>query len=213
MTDTGIGMDQDTQSQIFEPFFTTKEKGHGTGLGLSTAYGIVKQSGGEITVYSEPGRGACFKIYLPRLDGEGKVHIADAPPTPIECGHETILVVEDEDRLREMIVEVLSRCGYTVLEAPDGPTALERYADKAPIVDLVMTDVMMPKMNGRQFAREFSKHQPHARILYMSGYTDDIILDHGVLAPGTLFIHKPFSRKELVDMLQNILTESKESGK
>ena len=213
VTDTGIGMDQNTQSQIFEPFFTTKEKGHGTGLGLSTAYGIVKQSGGEITVYSEPGRGACFKIYLPRLDGEVHVHAADAPPTPIECGHETILVVEDENRLREMIVEVLSRCGYTVLEAPDGPTALERYADSDPMVDLVVTDVMMPKMNGREFAREFSKHQPHARILYMSGYTDDIILDHGVLAPGTLFIHKPFSRKELVDMLQNILTESKEPGK
>ena len=213
VTDTGIGMDQNTQLQIFEPFFTTKEKGHGTGLGLSTAFGIVKQSGGELTVYSEPGRGACFKIYLPRVDGQERAPSTDTQAMTVECGHETILVVEDEDRLREMIVEALRRCGYTVLEAPDGPAALERYAHGDPVVDLVVTDVMMPKMNGREFAKQFLTQQPHAKILYMSGYTDDIILDDGVLAPGTLFIHKPFTQKELTGMILKILADRDDSGK
>jgi len=207
ITDTGAGMDQNTQSQIFEPFFTTKEKGHGTGLGLSTAYGIVKQSGGEITVYSEPGQGTCFKIYLPRVDKP--LPTADGGPAPAsaECGDETILVVEDENGVRGLIVEALRRCGYHVLEAPDGPTALARYAQNNRMIDLVLTDVMMPKMNGREFANKFLVGQPQAKILFMSGYTDDFIMERGVLTPGTLFIHKPFTQGELTRMISKILTE------
>jgi two-component system cell cycle sensor histidine kinase/response regulator CckA len=207
ITDTGAGMDQNTQSQIFEPFFTTKEKGHGTGLGLSTAYGIVKQSGGEITVYSEPGQGTCFKIYLPRVDKP--LPTADSGPAPAsaECGDETILVVEDENGVRGLIVEALRRCGYNVLEAPDGPTALARYAQNNRMIDLVLTDVMMPKMNGREFANKFLVGQPQAKILFMSGYTDDFIMERGVLTPGTLFIHKPFTQGELTRMISKILTE------
>ncbi len=205
--DTGVGMDQNTQSQIFEPFFTTKEKGQGTGLGLSTAYGIVKQSGGEIMVYSEPGQGSCFKIYLPRVDKPLPTADNSAAPAAVECGHETILVVEDEKGVRGLIVEALRRCGYNVLDAPDGPTALARYTQNSRMIDLVLTDVMMPKMNGREFADKFLVAQPQAKILYMSGYTDDFIMERGVLTPGTLFIHKPFTQSELTRMISKILAE------
>jgi two-component system cell cycle sensor histidine kinase/response regulator CckA len=205
VTDTGIGMDPHVQSRIFEPFFTTKEKGHGTGLGLSTAYGIIKQSGGEIMVYSEPGQGTSFKIYLPLVHAEQEADQAAAAPVPAECGHETILVVEDEERLREMIVTALSQCGYNVLEASDGPSALDRYARDPRVIDLVLTDVMMPKMNGKAFADQFLNHRPQTRILYMSGYAGDIILQQGALKPHTLFIHKPFTQKELIRTILKIL--------
>jgi two-component system, cell cycle sensor histidine kinase and response regulator CckA len=207
VTDTGIGMDQNTLSQIFEPFFTTKPKGHGTGLGLSTAYGIIKQSGGEITAYSDPGRGTCFKIHLPRIDSALGVQPSGETGPPPACGHETILIVEDEDHVREMIVEALSRCGYRMLSAPDGPTALARYAHGAMQVDLVVTDVMMPKMNGKEFARQFILEQPQAKILYMSGYTDDVILEHGELKPDTQFIHKPFTQGDLIRKILEIMGE------
>ena len=205
VTDTGIGMDPHVQSKIFEPFFTTKEKGQGTGLGLSTAYGIIKQSGGEIMVYSEPGHGTCFKIYLPLVQAGQETVQAEPIPAAGERGHETILVVEDEDRLREMIVTALTQSGYTVLEASDGPSALDRYAHNPRAIDLVLTDVMMPKMNGKAFADRFLRHRPQTRVLYMSGYADDIILKHGALKPDTLFIHKPFTQKELIGMIHKIL--------
>ena len=205
VTDTGIGMDPHVQSKIFEPFFTTKEKGQGTGLGLSTAYGIIKQSGGEIMVYSEQGHGTSFKIYLPLVHAGQDATQAEAVSAAAECGHETILVVEDEDRLREMIVTALSQCGYTVLEASDGPGALARFAQDPRVIDLVLTDVMMPKMNGKAFADQFLKHRPQTRVLFMSGYADDIILKHGTLQPDTLFIHKPFTQKELIGVILKIL--------
>jgi two-component system cell cycle sensor histidine kinase/response regulator CckA len=207
ITDTGIGMDQSTQARIFEPFFTTKGKGHGTGLGLSTAFGIVKQSGGEMSVYSEPGQGACFKIYLPRVDSPLPATEMSVAREPTECDQATILVVEDENGVRKMIVESLRLCGYTVMEAKDGPTALAQYAQSNPMIDLVLTDVVMPEMNGREFAQKFIVTQPQAKILYMSGYTDDFILDRGVLSPGTLFIHKPFTQSELVRMISKILAK------
>ena len=207
VTDTGIGMDPHVQSKIFEPFFTTKEKGQGTGLGLSTAYGIIKQSGGEIIVYSEPGHGTSFKIYLPLAHAGQEAALAEPVTVASERGHETILVVEDEDRLREMIVTALRQSGYTVLEASDGPSALDRYAHAPHAIDLVLTDVMMPKMNGKAFADQFLRHRPKTKVLFMSGYADDIILKHGALEPDILFIHKPFTQKELIRMILKILAD------
>jgi len=207
VSDTGVGMDRKTQAQIFEPFFTTKEKGHGTGLGLSTVYGIVKQSGGEISVYSEPGRGTSFRIYLPQIDAPGDESVPDTSTAPAACGSETILVVEDEDSVRNLIIEALSHCGHNVLQAPDGPTALAQFGDGAIQVDLVLTDVVMPKMDGKEFSERFRKGHPQAKILYMSGYTDDAILEHGVLSPDTPFIHKPFSPGALTRKIQEVLVQ------
>jgi PAS domain S-box-containing protein len=205
ITDTGTGMDQETQARIFEPFYTTKEMGHGTGLGLSTVYGIVKQSGGEIALYSEPGNGTCFKIYLP-LANDSVRHRKPEPSAPPVCGTETILVVEDEDALRRLVAEVLKQCGYTVLTASDGPTALEKFGagDKGPI-DLILTDVVMPRMNGKALVSRLQPIYPEAKFLFISGYTDDAIVNHGVLAPGTPFLHKPFTPDQLIRKIQSVL--------
>ena len=206
VTDSGIGMDGQTLARLFEPFFTTKELGKGSGLGLSTAYGIVKQSGGSIVVHSEVGKGTTFKVYLPR-DLSAPVATSARPRTiPRRAkGDETILVVEDEDALRRLATRLLEKAGYTVLSAADGEQALitcQRHAGK---IDLLLTDVVMPRMSGKRLAERLAKLRPALKILYMSGYTDDAIVQHGVLEAGTQFIAKPFSEADLTRKIRAVL--------
>ena len=193
VSDTGHGMTAEVQAHIFEPFFTTKEVGKGTGLGLATVYGIAKQSGGHITVYSEPGHGAVFKLYLPRVE-EAPGTAEPARPTEItRRGSETVLLVEDDEPLRTLAREILSIQGYTVLDAISPSEAL-RLADAHPgPIHLLLTDVVMPQMNGRQVADHLLAARPGLKVLFMSGYTDAAIVEHGVLEPGTQFLQKPFT--------------------
>jgi two-component system, cell cycle sensor histidine kinase and response regulator CckA len=195
VSDTGHGMDAMTQARLFEPFFTTKERGKGTGLGLATAYGIVKQSGGNIWAYSEIGIGTTIKVYLPRTAG------TLPPPGPIEPvtapgtlnGTETVLVVEDESSVRQLVSGVLRRCGYTVLVADDGFDALRASEGRDAPIHLLLTDVVMPGMSGRRLADRIAAQRPGIRILYMSGYSEHAIIHHGVVGLGTDFIEKPFT--------------------
>jgi CheY-like chemotaxis protein len=205
VSDTGCGMDEATQSNIFDPFFTTKEVGKGTGLGLSTVYGIVKQSGGNIWVYSEVGRGTTFKIYLPCVDspvGESKVIAED---TFLPIGTETVLLVEDEEMVREMAKEILEGSGYQVLEAKHGPEALLVAARHHGQIHLMLSDVVMPQMSGRELAEQLAPLRKDMRVLYMSGYTDDAIVHHGVLDEGTAFIEKPFTPSALAYKVRETL--------
>jgi two-component system cell cycle sensor histidine kinase/response regulator CckA len=206
VTDSGCGMDHPTQARIFEPFFTTKPAGKGTGLGLSTVYGIVKQSAGNIWVYSEPGQGTTFKIYLPRAPLDTKAMEVRRPAAPI-CltGTETILVVEDEEALRKVARRTLQAAGYTVLTASDGEDAIGELAKHGGEVHLLLTDVVMPRMGGRLLAQEVSKSQPAIKVLYMSGYTDEAIVHHGVLEPGVHFLAKPFVAVDLVRKVREVL--------
>jgi CheY-like chemotaxis protein len=208
VTDNGQGMDAETQAHVFEPFFTTKELGRGTGLGLSTAYGIVKQSGGHIGVYSEVGQGTTFKVYLPRVQ-EAVTAVSEAKPIARDLhGSETILVVEDEDMLREIIGRSLKNYGYTVLEARHGGEALllcERHPEP---IHLMLTDVVMPNMNGRELADRLAPLRPDMKVLYMSGYTDNAIVHHGVLEADIFFVQKPFRTKKLIEKIREILGES-----
>jgi two-component system cell cycle sensor histidine kinase/response regulator CckA len=206
VTDTGCGMDSQTQARIFEPFFTTKEKGKGTGLGLSMVYGIVKQSGGNVWVYSEPGRGTTFKVYLPR-DLSGSVAAASRPVTvPLRAtGTETILVVEDEESLRKVAKRALAAGGYTVLTASEGREALRIAAQHPGEIQLLLTDVVMPGMDGRTLAQELSKRRSAIKVLYMSGYTDDAVVHHGVLEAGTHFLSKPFTAVDLARKVREVL--------
>jgi PAS domain S-box-containing protein len=206
VSDTGSGMSADTQSHMFEPFFTTKEVGKGTGLGLATAYGIVKQSGGSIWVYSELGHGTTIKVYLPRVDEPPEPLPAPAITDPASLrGSETILVVEDEPAVRSVARQVLARQGYTVLEAPDGQTALTMIAAGGPRVDLVLTDVVMPGMSGRALADQLARRCPGLRVLFMSGYTDDAIVRHGMLEPGLAYLQKPFRPDALAQKVREVL--------
>jgi len=205
ISDTGAGMDENTKTHLFEPFFTTKEKGKGTGLGLSTVYGIVKQSGGYVWVYSEVGKGATFKLYFPRNDGAGKETETEADGGSSPSGRETVLVVEDEDVVRELIRQILEESDYTVITAPDGEEAIEvATASKIP-VHLVITDVIMPKMGGPEAAKSLEKLFPGVSILYMSGYTDEAIVRHGVLEPGISFLEKPFTPDALLRKVREVL--------
>ncbi len=207
--DTGIGMDGWTKSQIFEPFFTTKETGKGTGLGLSTVYGIVQQSGGHIEVFSDPGRGSTFRLYLPRVDGIGAEE-EEAPPAEGELrGTETILLVEDEVGLRKFASRVLNDWGYTVLEAGGGAEALQIANEHNGPLDLLLTDVIMPRMNGAEVADRIGELRPGIRVLFMSGYTDEAIFQQGVLADGVNLITKPFSPGELCRQLRRVLDQGR----
>ena len=207
VSDNGCGMDAETRTHIFEPFFTTKEIGKGTGLGLSTVYGIVKQSGGSIWVYSEAGQGTTFKIYLPRLDQvvetEEPIDSLDSVPR----GHETILLVEDEQVVLNLSKEVLEEYGYAVITAPNGKEGLQICKDFEGQIDLVITDVVMPYMSGRELAENVGSLRPGTRVLYMSGFTDDAIVRHGVLDDGMCFIQKPFSPAALALRAREVLDQ------
>ncbi|OGP83386.1 MAG: hypothetical protein A2Y95_00340 [Deltaproteobacteria bacterium RBG_13_65_10] len=197
VTDTGVGMDAEVRSHIFEPFFTTKEAGKGTGLGLATVYGVVKQSGGYIWVYSEAGKGASFKILLPCVD-ESAVEVklgSEREESP--RGSETILLVEDESSLRKLVSQLLRTWGYTVLEASHGEEAINMARIHPGAIDLLLTDVVMPAMSGRELAKLLVPLREGIKILYMSGYTDDTILQHGVLDPGSALLQKPFTQETL----------------
>jgi PAS domain S-box-containing protein len=203
ISDSGQGMDKATLARIFDPFFTTKEQGKGTGLGLSTVYGIVKQSGGFVWVYSEPGHGATFKIYLPRIDAPVEAPVVPAPVRST-AGRETVLVVEDEEALRRVAERILVRDGYTVIVAGSGAEALTLAQDTKPI-DVIATDVVMPGLGGRDLVRRLLAMHPDAKVLFMSGYTDDAVLRHGIPEPGTAFLQKPFSGLALTRKIREIL--------
>jgi CheY-like chemotaxis protein len=205
VTDTGCGMDAETQGHVFEPFFTTKEKGKGTGLGLATVYGIVKQSGGYIWLYSETGKGTTFKVYLPRVtelvDVKEHRKEADAP----RRGSETVLVAEDETGVRALTREYLESSGYQVLEAQNGAEALEIAAQHPGEIHLLLTDVVMQGISGCKLAENMVKLRPNVKVLYMSGYTDQAIVRHGILAEDTVLLQKPFTLNSLSRKLREIL--------
>jgi len=205
VADTGKGMDAEIMIHLFEPFYTSKATGKGTGLGLSTVYGIVKQSGGEIVVESEPGSGATFHIYLPRIVGvQDTAHPAKAPQA-VRAGTETILLVEDEPGVRQLVREMLLRLGYTILEAGSGAEALRLFEQHHGGIDLLLTDVIMPQMSGRDLAARLRAAQPTLKVLYMSGYTDDMLAHHGVLEPDVYLLPKPFAPDELGIKLREVL--------
>jgi two-component system cell cycle sensor histidine kinase/response regulator CckA len=204
VSDTGVGMDPDTRSHIFEPFFTTKERGKGTGLGLSTVYGIVKQHGGDIWVYSEPGKGTTFKIYLPQA-AVASAGATDERDPPAASGSETVLLVEDEQGVRRLVRDILELYGYSVLEADSGEKALEMQASFEGRIDLLLTDVVMPKMTGRDLAEALELSRPETKVLYLSGYTDRVVVDRGVVAAGASFLQKPFSPEALARKIREVL--------
>jgi CheY-like chemotaxis protein len=206
VSDTGCGMDAETQARMFEPFFTTKEQGKGTGLGLSTVYGIVNQSGGHLWVYSEVGRGTTFKIYLPRVDEVTEMNdVRETTLAVLPQGQETVLLTEDEEQVRHMIRMILEMSGYRVLEADSGDEALAIYKQHDGQIDLVMTDVVMPQMSGRELAQRVEILHPGIKVLYMSGYTDDAIVHHGLLDQEIAFLQKPFTPDVLMRKVREVL--------
>jgi len=206
VSDTGIGMEPEVQARIFEPFYTTKPEGVGTGLGLSTAYGIVKQSGGFIWVYSEVGQGTVFKIYLPRVDAEDASPGEDSPEEDTAPrGTETIMVVEDQEALRALTCELLEHLGYTVLAASDGQEALKLAAQEPGPIHLLVSDVVMPHMDGRELAERLSGLRPDLRVLYISGYTDGTITHRGLLGAGVSLLEKPFTLDTLAVAVRSVL--------
>jgi CheY-like chemotaxis protein len=212
--DTGVGMDAATQSRIFEPFFTTKEPGRGTGLGLATVCGIVEQSGGTIVATSAPGQGTTFRIYLPRTAAAPSSASPDAPEPyrrRSRSGDETVLLVEDDDYVRSMLATVLRNNQYRVVEASNGLDALRLIENASDRIDLVVTDVVMPRMNGREFATEAERVKPGIRVLYMSGYTDGTIARHGVLESGIAFLQKPIVPTVLIDTVRDLLSAASDS--
>ncbi len=205
VSDTGCGMDVETREKIFEPFFTTKGTGEGTGLGLSTVYGIVKQSDGFIGVDSEPGLGTTFKIYLPRVDEVTEPLEPRTDPVELRQGTETVLLVEDEEMVRALVGDVLERNGYRVLEAPGGPKAIEIAEQHEGHINLLLTDVVMPGMSGRELAEELTRLRPELKVLYMSGYTAEAPSDRGLSNQGTPFLQKPFTPPALMQRVRDLL--------
>jgi signal transduction histidine kinase/CheY-like chemotaxis protein len=204
VSDTGMGMDADTRARIFEPFFTTKELGKGTGLGLSIVYGIVKQNGGEILVYSEPGQGTVFKIYVPAARGSVQsLPVAGKPAAEPATG--AILLVEDEDQVRNLTREMLTRQGYRVFDFASAAEALEFLRGQSEGIDLLISDIVMPQMGGLELAREVQVMRPGIRILMMSGYTETSMSGQGLISPDTVFIHKPFTAASLRDKVGDAL--------
>jgi CheY-like chemotaxis protein len=213
VSDNGVGMTPETQARVFEPFFTTKEKGKGTGLGLATVYGIIKQTGGYIWVYSEVGKGTTFKIYLPRVaepverkDRPSGAWSAIVPPK----GTETVLLVEDEESVRKLARKCLEEQGYTVLEAANSDQALRICNKYDKTIHLLMTDVIMPGLDGRQLARRVTTLRPEIRVLYVSGYTENTIVHRGVLDAGIAFLQKPFRPLDLAVKVREVLDEGKD---
>jgi nitrogen-specific signal transduction histidine kinase/CheY-like chemotaxis protein len=206
VSDTGVGMDAETQARIFEPFFTTKERGKGTGLGLATVYGIVKQSGGYILVYSELAHGTTFKVYLPRVAAPADpVIAAAAKPSGSLQGSETILVTEDQEEVRNLIRRMLQMRGYNLLVAASGQEALLLADTRPGEIDLLLTDVVMPGIGGRELALLLGPKHPHMKVLFLSGYTDESIVHRGLLAPGLAFLQKPFSADALARKVRAVL--------
>jgi len=204
VTDTGTGMTPEVQARLFEPFFTTKEVGKGTGLGLATVHGIAKQSGGSVGVYSELGKGSSFHVYFPRAEAAGMVADAKPPVTRRRPVEETVLVVEDAEGLRELARRLLERHGYTVLVASNADEALQLF-EEYPSIDLLLTDVVMPGASGPELARQLVERRPALKVVYMSGYTAEAIVQHGVLKPGIAFLHKPFTADTLGRKLSEVL--------
>ena len=205
VSDTGDGMDTETKRRLFEPFFTTKEQGKGTGLGLATVYGIVRQHGGSISVHSEPGEGACFKIYLP-CAAEGVPEAAHlAEPEPLPEGSETILVVDDDEAVRAIAQRALTAQGYVVLAAKSANEAERLLADHPDEVALLLTDMVLPGRSGTHLYGAAKAGRPYLRVLYMSGYTENAVLRHGALEPGAFLIQKPFPPETLVQRVREVL--------
>jgi CheY-like chemotaxis protein len=204
-SDTGSGMNAKIMEHIFEPFFTTKERGKGTGLGLSTVYGIVRQHGGYIVVYSEIGIGTTFKIYLPRVDGIPENLVTSKVITKFKEGTETVVIAEDNEGVRELTLDILTKSGYYVLTASNTDELLQTIQEYDGSIDLLLTDVIMPGMNGPELYERLRDSYPSLKVIYMSGYTDDVIAHHGILEEGFDFIQKPFSINILTDKLRKVL--------
>ena len=209
VSDTGSGMDKKTMEHIFEPFFTTKEVGKGTGLGMSTVYGIIKQNNGFVWVYSEPGQGSTFKVYLPKVREDAKPEEKEQSPVDDLSGSETVLIVEDDDNLRKFAQEVLLQHGYRVLDAENGEDALRVCKEYEGPIHLLLTDVIMPKMGGTELAERLQPLYPRMKVIYMSGYTDNTIVRHGVLSPELNFLEKPFTPKDLARKVRKAIESDK----
>jgi CheY-like chemotaxis protein len=206
VSDTGSGMKKEEKARIFEPFFTTKKQGKGIGLGLATVYGIIKQSGGNVLVYSEPGKGTTFKVYLPRLEVSAEALLPGALEVSSgSTGSETILIVEDEAAVRKAAVRILEAAGYKVLSSNNGGEALLTCEQYDGSIHLLLTDVIMPQMNGRQLAERLVAIRPGLQVLFMSGYTDTAIARHGVLDAGIHFINKPINANDLRRKVREVL--------
>jgi CheY-like chemotaxis protein len=207
--DTGVGMEAATKARIFDPFFTTKGPGKGTGLGMAVVHGVVKQSGGQIEVYSEPGKGTAFKVYFPLA----RDALAVGKPAPgvlqMPTGTETILLVEDEAAVRALSRHILQSCGYTILEAEDGREAVQVAQNYQGDIQLVVTDVVMPYLGGRQLAERLEAMRPGLKILFLSGYTDDAVVRHGILEADVAFLQKPFTPNALAQKVRNVLDDRK----
>jgi len=209
VSDTGSGIPADVIGHIFEPFFTTKEQHGGSGLGLATVYGIVKQSGGHVWVYSEEGQGTTFKIYLPRIDEPAEIKARSASATVPGMG-ERILLVEDDQAVREPVVRILRQIGYDVLVAETPAKAMELVVGEGRAVDLLVTDVVMPGMNGRELAERLRERFPDLQVIFISGYTENVIVHHGVLEDGLVFLQKPFDPGALARKIRQLLERSRE---
>jgi len=205
VSDNGIGMNEATKQRLFEPFFTTKEHGKGTGLGLATVYGIVKQTGGYIWVYSEPGKGATFKIYLPRVSGDGKVPDSVVVEEEMPAGTETVLLVEDEEAVRLLTRRILERAGYRVFDAANAEQAEALFERHGSVFNLLVTDVIMPGASGPRLFERLARQRPDLKVLYVSGYTGDTIVHQGELAPGVEFLRKPFTADALNRRVREVL--------
>jgi CheY-like chemotaxis protein len=205
VTDTGCGMDEATKARVFEPFFTTKDVGKGTGMGLAVVYGIVQQSGGYIDVKSQPNEGSSFDIYLPRCQDEtpAEERAQASPSSPM--GHETVVLVEDEDAVRRLAREILTQHGYTVLEAKDGPDALRLCQRHAGPIDLLVTDVVMPRMSGLRLADRLREQRPQIKTLFISGYLDDVLSEYGASAGDITLLQKPFAVATLTHKVRDVL--------
>jgi CheY-like chemotaxis protein len=212
VSDTGCGMDAETRSHAFEPFFTTKEEGKGTGLGLSTVYGIVKQNGGSIMLDSEPGSGTTFKIYLPHVAGQPEARESRGQAECSQRGAETVLVVEDEALVLQLSREVLEMQGYRVLEARHGPEAIEIAERHQGEIDLMVTDVVMPRMNGVELYDRLKAMRPNITVLFMSGHAKSALGRQGTLPPGTAYLQKPFKPRELARKVRAVLTGADVGG-